>query len=204
MEEELAKKYYDKWYQEYIADIDLNELKWIKLNQAELKEFYDENYYDSEAKCYAMSTKKHSFVVSPFGLEITSFLFDMEQKKSKHILGIVPNNKGKYTIVCKIKLREDYILGDILGDASTPYIYINCMEVNRFFRNMGISKTSVYQFYNLINMDKDIIMSDETDNGKECRVNENFCNTLYSLGYTGTVITESELYSSEFKLTLKN
>ena len=46
MEEQLAKKYYDKWYQEYIADIDLNELKWIKLNQAELKEFYDENYYD--------------------------------------------------------------------------------------------------------------------------------------------------------------
>jgi len=200
MEEELAKKYYDKWYQEYIADVDLTKLKWIKLDHAELKEFYDENYYDSEAKYYAISSKKRGFIVSPFGLEITSFLFDMEQKKSKHILGIVPNNKGKYTIVCKIKFREDYML----CDTSSPYIYINCMEVNRFFRNMGISKRSVYQFYNLINMDKDIIMSDETDNGKECHVNENFCNTLHSLGYTGTIITESELYSPDFKLTLKN
>lgn len=58
LEECLYKKFYNKWLDEFITDVDLSQLKWIKLNSHELVKFYEDNYYDSECKCFALSTKK--------------------------------------------------------------------------------------------------------------------------------------------------
>ena len=189
-EDYLYEKHYDRWYQEYIEDIDLANIKWIKLNASELIEFYDENYYDQESKSYALSTEKNSIIVSPFGLSITSIYSDQTNSDYTHVLGIVPNKKGKYTIVAKAKINEHYKYLDEVPECT----YIDYIETNSFFRRRGLFKETVKALSKLIDSTKDIILTPETEMGSLCRTTDHLRQILIANNHCGKVKTESEIH----------
>lgn len=188
-EDFLYKKNYDKWYNDFIDEVDLSNINWVKLNSEELLNFYNNNYYDKDIDCFVLSTKENSMVVSPFGLELTSYSSDNACYEFIHLLGIVPNRKGTYTIVSKIKMHEKYKYVSDMDEC----IFIDYIEVNRFFRQRGIYKLTIDALTKFIDLNKNIVLTNETKEGKECRVHELFRKILNENSFVGVVKTEEDM-----------
>jgi len=188
-EDFLYKKYCDKWYKDFIEEVDLSNIKWVKLNSEELLNFYNENYFDKESNCLALSTKQNSMVVSPFGLELTSYSSDKVCQEFTHLLGIAPNKKGTYTIVSKVKMHENYKYIYDIDDC----IFIDYIEVNKFFKQRGIYKFTVQSLTKFIDLNKNIVLTNETEEGQMCRVQEWFRKILNVNNFTGIVKTEDDI-----------
>ena len=48
-------------------------------------------------------------------------------------------------------------------------IYINYIEVNRFFRQKGVYKFTVQSLIQFVDLNKNIILTNETKDGEKCR-----------------------------------
>lgn len=189
LEDSLYKKFYNKWYNDFIYELDLSNIRWIKLTAEELIRFYNENYYDEDAGCFALSTNMNNMIVSPFGLELTSYNSDRVSLEYTHLLGIVPNRKGTYTIVSKIKMDERYKYITEVDEC----IYVEYIEVNSFFKKRGIFKLTIQSLINFIDLNKNIVLTDETEEGKKCRVHELFRKILNINNYSSVIKTEDDV-----------
>ena len=59
--------------QEYISDIDISKIEWIKLDANELKQFLFDNYFDNEEHKYVYDENIH--YDTPFGLHYLTYDF---------------------------------------------------------------------------------------------------------------------------------
>lgn len=97
---------YQKWETEYIKNIDLTKIKWIKLNGEDLIKYIDLNYLDKKTWSYVLNEKVSSVFASPLGLKYLNI--NMENSNYNFLLGVVQNNIGKNTIVADICYINDY------------------------------------------------------------------------------------------------
>ena len=162
------------WYKDYIMNINLDNITWIKLNSHELVTFLKDNYYDINKSSYVHDIDKFQ----PYGM--TYLTFD-ELYGMKYILGIVKNNINKYTIVAAICYNEDY---KMFSDQHEYITYFSTIETNIHFRNMGIASKLIRESYNFINHNQNILISGPSELGKKHNMIGKTIDTYRRLGFT--------------------
>lgn len=184
----------NKWEKDYIDNIDLSDIKWIKLNSRELNDFFRANYYDETEMKYVCNIDGSSSSETPFGLYYLSFKY--VNSECSFLLGVVTNNIEKKTIVAAIMYLEDCILFD---DQKTPVTYIGAVEVNSYFRNQGIYKNMIEHFVDTANNSQHIVLSKESKMGTKCKVFDTLKNIATSKDFPKKVLKDEcygELYSN--------
>ena len=63
----------ERWINNYIKNINLNEINWINLNANELNNFFTENYLDKEVCAYVMDKNASKLFPTPLGLYYLNF-----------------------------------------------------------------------------------------------------------------------------------
>lgn len=167
----------DKWINDYINNIDISEIEWVKFDRDQLMIFYEENYFDKDVCRYVHSESDSTFI-SPIGLHYLNF----EQKNNdcSFLLGIVNNNINKKTIVAAMVYLENYYL---YKNQEIPLTYISTVETNSYFRNKGIYKKLCKEAINFLNPNQHILVSRESDIGSKCGVVKNLKEILTKNGF---------------------
>lgn len=158
-----------KWINEYIENINLEKIKWIKLNSDELNDFFCENYLDKNVWEYVCGKNINSLYPTILGMNYLNLNDTINNKTSSFLLGVVDNNIGKKTIVCATIYLDEYF---IFKNQEIPVTYISTMEVNSYFRNRGIYKQMCKILINFINENQHIISTPQTEMGKKYNVLE--------------------------------
>ena len=167
----------NKWYNDYIKNVDLGKMQWIKYNANELDSFLENNYLDREVWEYVHDENASSIFPTLLGMNYLSTNSPLNNKKYSFLLGIVDNNIGKKTVVAAAIYLDEYI---IFTDQEIPVTYISTLEVNSFFRNKGIYKKMCEVLINFINPDQHIVITKQTEMGAKCHVFDILRNTLIS------------------------
>ena len=128
----VSKDIMDKWMNEYIYDIDLNNIKYLCLNKNEMIDFIKTNYYDVDLKRFVTGIGD----VTLIGLQYVSYAICYDELKKedesmKYLIGVVQNNKKTYTIVNAIRFYDNCY---IIKDQKTPVNYLEFAETNLYFR----------------------------------------------------------------------
>ena len=174
---------YRKWINEYIENVDLSKIEWLKLNNDELEKFYEKNYLDIDEYRYVSDNKFIFF--TPIGLNYLSF--DCDDSKYNYLLGIVDNNIGKKTIVSAMVYLDKYY---VFEEQEVPLTYISSVETNYYFRNKGLYKKLCNEIINFINPYQHVLISNESDMGRKYGVIEKLRSTLISCGFEGRVFVD--------------
>ena len=159
--------------------------------------FLENNYLDREVWKYIQNEELNSLYPAPLGMNYLNFDSPLNDKKYNFLLGIVNNNISKKTIVCATIYLDEYF---IFTNQKTPLTYISSMEVNYYFRNMGIYKKMCDVLIYYINCDQHIITTKQTEMGAKYNVFKILCNTLISNGFQKCIFEDncrminSELY----------
>jgi len=166
-------KRFNKWLHNYIEDVDISNIEWVKLDFNELRIFFNENYFDEDENIYVV---EDDFNI-PFGLYYLTFNSFCD--KYNYLLGIVDNNIGKKTIVSAIVYLEDYYF---FAAQDIPVTYVSTVEVNSYFWNNGIYKRMCDEFVKIINPNHHLVISEESEIGRLCGVVRNMNKSLYNNG----------------------
>ena len=100
-------------------------------------------------------------------------------------------------------MLEDYLYTKYKDKWYKEYIYIDYIEVNRYYRNKGLYKKTVLELSKRLDKNKDIITSEMTDIGRLCNTHKYFCMILKENGYTGNIQTEYE-FKDEVDKKIRN
>lgn len=183
----------DKWLKEYIKNVDISEIEWMHLDSNELKEFYINNYYDDEVNMYVKESNITPIEI-PLGMSYLSFNYINDD--FKNLLGVVPNNIGKKTIVaCLMYLDECYLF----EEQSNPVTYILSVEVNNHFINKGIFKRLVKEYIKGINSTQHLFVSKQSMLGKDCKVFETIANYAKASSFEKEVLSNDYMDNDELK-----
>ena len=191
---------FKKWENDYINNVDLEKIKFIKITKNELGEFIQNNYFDTEYMQYVHSKKENS-IPSLFGLTYLNFKSSEMKNDYSFILGITDNNINKKTIICAVVYLDEYYM---FQNQKEPFTYISTIEVNSFFRKMGIYKKVCNMLVNFINPNQHVLTSEESLMGKECNTFEILKQSLINNGFQKLIVEnnydffESELYNTVF------
>ena len=158
----------EKWINDYIKNIDLENIEWVKLNSNQLYEFIQNNYLDKELWQYVIDGNSNIYP-RLLGMHYLNLDSPINKKEHNFLLGIVDNNIGKKTIVCAVTYLDDYFVFD---NQNEPLTYVSSVEVNSFFRNQGIYKKVCEVFFEFIINNQHILISKQSEMGKKCKVHE--------------------------------
>ena len=175
-----------KWMQEYISDIDISKIEWIKLDANELKQFLFDNYFDNEEYKYVCDENIH--YDTPFGLHYLTYDVTKTCPDCKFILGIVNNNIGKKTIVADLIFVESYYL---FTNQTKPFTSLLSAETNFYFQNKGIYKKLCDEIINFIPHNQHILVSNESELGRLCHTAELLKIALIKKGFDKEIFSES-------------
>lgn len=189
--EDYESKILRRWISEYIEDVDLSKIEWLKLNNNELEKFYEENYLDIDEYKYVSDNKFGFF--TPIGLNYLSF--DLLDNKYNYLLGIVDNNIGKKTIVSAMIYLDKYY---VFEEQDVPLTYISSVETNYYFRDKGLYNKLCNEVINFINPYQHILISSESDMGRRYGVINKLRNILISCGFDGLMFVDDGLIYSNF------
>lgn len=173
----------EKWEQDYIANLDLQNITWITLKRESFLEFIIQNYFDEELGEYVIGMDPEV----PFGMH---YIADIQNKSTKYLLGIVPNAIQKFTIVAACMYNENY---HFFTDQAIPTTYIITAETNEYFRRMGLYHQLCDIISQTIDKTAPVICTNESDDGKLCHTFQILKETLERNGFTKDIITEKEL-----------
>ena len=191
----------DKWVDEYIKNIDINNIEWKSLNAIELYNFFQENYLDKNLCEYVHDNTK-SLYLQPLGMHYLTFDSPVNEQDYNFFLGLVNNSINKKTIVGAIIYSNTYYL---FSDQTIPYTYILSVEINYYFRNMGLFKIMSDNFYNYVNPNQHILTTKESELGKQCRALEIFKEIFKNKGFNNLILedqgylTQRILYNNQYK-----
>ena len=185
-----------KWINEYIENINLEKIKWIKLNSDELNDFFYENYLDKNVWEFVCSKNINSLYPTILGMNYLNLNDPINNKASSFLLGIIDNNIGKKTIVCATIYLDEYF---IFKNQEMPITYISTMEVNSYFRNRGIYKEMCKVLINFINKNQHIISTHQTEMGKKYSVFEILKKELEKVGFKNYIFEDNN-YLTNLKL----
>lgn len=186
----MTKK--EKWIYEYIKDVDLNNIKWIKLNSSELGEFFKKNYFDEIEYEYVSVDSNTYQKDTPLGLCYLSFNYNSSDYS--FLLGIVDNRIGKKTIVANIMFLENEFL---FSGQINPCTYVSSVEVNAYFQNQGIYKKMCEAFVHFINYDQHIVISRESEMGEKCKTYDTLKEALIRNGFNKKIFSDKHLCKAE-------
>ena len=153
----------DKWVRDYIDNIDISNIEWIKLNCEELDDFFEENYLDRVEWEYVLDEDANSLFPILLGLSYLTLNNPRSELSYNFLLGVVNNNIGKKTIVSDIIYLDEYF---IFGNQTIPFTYIASVEVNTYFRNRGITRKMYGAFFQIVRPNQHVLTSMLSDMGK--------------------------------------
>ena len=177
---------YDKWINNYIDGVNIDDIEWLCLNIDELNNFYDDNYLDRDIWKYVVDQNKNSFYCSPIGLRYLKI--DNNDINCKFLIGVVNNNINKKTIVGVMIYIDSYYMFD---EQLEPLTYISSVEVNSYFWNRGIFKKICEECIKVINLDQNIILSNESEMGRIRNVSKIFREILIKNGFRMGIIEDN-------------
>ena len=166
----------EKWINDYINDVDISKIEWVKFDIEQLMNFYDENYWDKDVWKYVVSDVDSTFE-SPIGLHYLNFNYTTNYS---FLLGIVDNKINKKTIIAAMVYLENYY---IFNNQQTPLTYMSTVETNSYFRNKGIYKKLCEVAINFLNPNQHILISKESDIGSKCQVAKKLKEALVEKGF---------------------
>lgn len=202
--ESMIKMYYKKELQKlkkriknYIVPIEYEKIEWISLNNRELYDFYNENYYDENNSEYIYWIDCCEKM--PIGL--TYLVFPPNSDNLNYFIGFIPNKDNKKTIIGCICYRKDYIL----RKGCDPVTIIETVEINYFYQGNGLLSLMLDSFTKWINKNQNIIVTDESISGQLCRVFEHIKDSLLKNGYFKNISLESNVDEEYIKkLSINN
>lgn len=187
----------NKHINDYINNINLENITWLNLNSSELKEFLEENYFDKEKWEYVLDKSKDTIYPVLLGMNYLNIYSHINNKSSNFFLGVVNNNIGKKTIISAIIYLEEYYM---FTNQNIPLTYISTIEVNSYFRNKGIYKKSCKALLNFLNYDQHILISKQSEMGKKCKVFEIFKETALNNGFQNQILEDNySINTKEFQ-----
>ena len=188
-------KYISKWYNDYIKNIDLEKIEWIKLNSSELDIFLKNNYLDKDVWEYVHDENANKLYPTLLGMNYLNLNNPLNDRDSSFLLGIAENSIGKKTVVAATIYLYEYF---IFADQEKPVTYISTIEVNSYFRNKGIYKKMCEVLINYINLNQHIVTTRQTEMGAKCNVFRILKNTLLSNGFQNCIFEDNhDMINSE-------
>lgn len=178
----------NKWISEYIENINLEKIEWIKLNSSELNNFIRENYLDEDTWQYVRDENVNSLYPTLLGMHYLNLDNSINNRAYSFLLGIVDNNIGKKTIVGATIYLDEYF---IFTDQESPLTYISTMEVNSYFRNRGIYKKMCEVLIKFVNQNQHIITTMQSEIGLKCHVFEILKKELEKSGFKNYIFEDS-------------
>ena len=185
----------DKWINDYIKNIDLKKIEWIKLNCDELNYFFEQNYLDKNDWEYVCDEVANNIYPTLLGMSYLNVDNSSNVKDYNFLLGVVNNNINKKTIVCATIYLDEYFMFE---EQEVPVTYISSMEVNSYFRNRGLYKKMCEVLINFINPNQHIITTKESKLGIKYNTFNILKNTLVSNGFEKSIFEDNNgLINSE-------
>ena len=178
----------DKWINNYIKNVNLDEIEWIKLNATELDSFLEDNYLDKEEWEYVHDENANSLYPTLLGMNYLNINSPINDKEYSFLLGIVDNCIGKKTIVAATIYLDEHL---IFTDQEKPVTYISTMEVNSFFRKRGIFKKMCEMLINFVNHNQHIVTTKQTETGLMCKTFDTLQRTLISNGFMNSIFEDN-------------
>lgn len=180
--------YINRWVNDYIKNVDLKTIKWIKVSVSEYDKFIQDNYLDKKVWQYVLN--KGSYCNTLFGMSYINSDHDFNSINS-YLLGIVDNNIGKKTIVAATIYNENCFL---YNGQVKPVTYIISMEVNSYFRKHGIFKNMCDELINFINPCQPIVTSKESEMGFICNTFELLKSSLTKNGFSLPIVIDRRYF----------
>ena len=175
-----------KWLKDYMVPLDeeqINEqIVWLNLTGEELLRFLKENYIDDNKQVMWHV----SWLPTALGMRYINFL---HIAGFNYLIGVIPNKLDKKTIVASLCYQKDKICS---VNQEKPVNYIQTIEVNAFYQGKGLFKILASRIKDVIDFNKDLVITDEADDGIEFHTIERITNILREQGYTGEVLTRQE------------
>ena len=185
----------DKWINDYIKNIDLKKIEWIKLNCDELNYFFEQNYLDKNGWEYVCDEDANNIYPTLLGMSYLNVDNSSNVKDYNFLLGVVNNNINKKTVVCATIYLDEYFMFE---EQEVPVTYISSMEVNSYFRNRGLYKKMCEVLINFINPNQHIITTKESKLGIKYNTFNILKNTLVSNGFEKSIFEDNNgLINSE-------
>ena len=177
-----------RWINNYIKNVNLDEIEWIKFNATELDTFLEDNYLDKEEWEYVHDENANSLYPTLLGMNYLNINSPINDKEYSFLLGIVDNNIGKKTIVAATIYLDEHL---IFTDQERPVTYISTMEVNSFFRKRGIFKKMCEMLINFVNPNQHIVTTKQTEMGLMCKTFDTLQMTLISNGFINSIFEDN-------------
>lgn len=187
----------NRWINDYIKNIDLENIEWIKLNCDELDSFLEQNYLDKNEWEYVYDENADNIYPTLLGMTYLNFNNTINNKSYSFLLGVVNNNINKKTVVCATIYIDEYFMFE---EQTIPVTYISSMEVNSYFRNKGLYKKMCEALINFINPNQHIIATKQSKMGIKYNTFKILSNILISHGFEKRIFEDnyglinSELY----------
>ena len=175
----------EKWENEYIKNIDIEKIEWVNLNKEELGEFFDQNYLDKDVWQYVRDKNANKLYPTLLGMTYLNLNNPLDSQEYNYLLGVVNNNILKKTILCATIYLNKYYL---FTNQEYPVTYISIMEVNSYFRNMGIYKMMCKELINFINLEQHILTSTESIKGKKIGTFKILKDILINKGFNNYIL----------------
>lgn len=186
-----------KWEHDYIEDLDLTQIEWIKLNSEQLREFYRVNYWDKDAWEWVHGEKANSLSLSPIGLHYLCYdSVGFANGQFSFLLGVVNNKVGKKTIVAAMMYLDSYFLYDSL---KKPVTYISSIETNSYFRNKELCQQLCDVIIKFINPEQHVATSRPSEIGEKLNLFEKLKNALIKNGFKKMIGIDDWQYRNELE-----
>ena len=178
-----------KWINNFIKNVNLEKIEWIKLNATELDAFLENNYLDKDEWEYVHDENANSLYPTLLGMNYLNINSPINDKEYSFLLGIVDNCIGKKTIVAATVYLYEHL---IFTDQDRPVTYISTMEVNSYFRNMGIYKKMCEELFKHIKHEQHIVTTRQSDMGLKCHVLSSLKEILISMGFQNSIFEDND------------
>lgn len=187
---------YNKWYNNYIEGVNLEEVEWKKFNFEQLMRFLHQNYYDEDYESFVMVRDKNNNFL-PIGMTYLSF--DNLNTRDEYLLGLVKNKKGTKTIVASMIFKSKCLLE---YDSIKPVTYIETIETNRYFHFNGLFTQMIRVLPQFIDNDQNIIITPENGVGATIGIIEKIKRILIEQGFANDIRSEYKI-DEEYLTSLK-
>ena len=177
----------NRWIDEYTNDVDLSQMEWLVMDTYSLMEFYDKNYVDEELDEAVSEDITH---FNALGMHYVPMR--KESPDIRYLVGICKNKIGKKTLIACITYVENYRL---FSRQRVPLTYLCTCEINKYFRNRGLSKIMFDEFAKVINPEHHFVSTPQSDDGSLCHVHQNLYNSLINGGFDKLIILKEETTS---------
>ena len=173
----------ERWKQQYNT-VDLSTLEWFVTDTYGLLEFYDKNYVDEELDEAVSEDIMHYHALGMHYVPMRK-----ESPDLRYLVGVCKNSIGKKTFVACVTYIENY---KIYPRQYVPVTQLCTCEVNKYFRNLGISKIMFDEFAKVIRPNQHFISTPQSEEGEICHVFKNLYNSLINSGFDKCIILKDE------------